>query len=100
MDRDQYVVWITIRTIAPDSWEKFRQAWRPKEFPEGMLRAYECDAPERNEIVGIAIWDSAESCETYRLSEVEADRRAAMAPFIQSESSSVYVGRELGIPSD
>lgn len=99
MDRDQYVVWITIRTIAPDSLEAFREAWRPERFPAGMLRAYECDAPEINEIVGIAIWDSLESCETYRLSEVEADRREAMAPFVESESSSVYVGRELGIPN-
>ena len=39
MDRDQYVVWITTRRIKPGTYEEFRHAWRPKEFPQGMLRA-------------------------------------------------------------
>jgi heme-degrading monooxygenase HmoA len=72
----------------------------PKEFPEGMLRAYECDAGETNEVIGIAIWDSLESCENFRLSSIEADRRQAMAPLVESESSGIYAGRELHIPKD
>lgn len=99
MEQEQYVVWITTRTIKPGSYEDFRHAWRPKEFPEGMLRAYECDAGETNEVIGIAIWDSLESCENFRLSSVEAERRQAMAPFVESESSGVYSGRELRIPT-
>ena len=98
MDLDQQVVWITTRRIKPGSYEDFRRAWRPGEFPEGMLRAYECFSEERNEVVGISIWDSTESRERYRASEVEAARREAMAPFVEAESSGVYVGRELGIP--
>ena len=35
-----------LTTIKPGSYEDFRRAWRPKEFPEGMLRAYECFAGE------------------------------------------------------
>ncbi|MBA3432816.1 MAG: hypothetical protein H0U08_01850 [Actinobacteria bacterium] len=100
MDRQDYVVWITNRTIKPGTYEDFRRAWRPSEFPDGMLRAYECDAAEQNEIVGIAIWDSVESCESYRLSGVETERREAMKPFVESESSRVYTGRELHIPKD
>ena len=100
MEQEQYVVWITTRTIKPGSYEDFRRAWRPKEFPDGMLRAYECDAGETNEVIGIAIWDSLESCESYRLSSVEAERRQAMAPLVESESSGIYTGRELGIPKD
>jgi hypothetical protein len=100
MEREDYVVWITTRTIKPDSLEEFRSAWRPKEFPEGMLRAYECDAAEQNQVVGIAIWDSLESYESYRGSSVEAERREAMAPFVVDESSGIYVGRELNIPDD
>ncbi len=100
MEREQYVVWITTRTIKPGSYEDFRRAWRPKEFPKGMLRAYECDAGETNEVIGIAIWDSLESYEQYRLSGVESDRREAMAPFVESESSGVYSGRELQMPKD
>jgi heme-degrading monooxygenase HmoA len=97
-ERDQYVVWITTRRIASGTYPEFRQAWRPAEFPEGMLRAYECFSEERDEVVGISIWDSEDSRERYRLSEVEADRRKAMAPFVEAESSGLYLGRELKIP--
>jgi heme-degrading monooxygenase HmoA len=98
MDEDVDVVWITTRRIKPGTYEEFRQAWRPKEFPEGMLRAYECYAEDRNEVVGLSVWDSLESRERYRLSEVEEERRRAMAPFVEEEHSGVYMGRELHIP--
>lgn len=100
MERDQYVVWITTRKIKPGTYEEFRRAWRPKEFPEGMLRAYECFSEERSEVVGISTWDSFESRERYRLSGVEAARQQAMAPFVEAESSGLYTGRELQIPKD
>ena len=63
-----------------------------------MLRASEGDGAERSDILGIAIFESRESLDTYRLSDVEAERREAMAPFVESESSVVYDGRELEIP--
>ena len=63
-----------------------------------MLRAYECYSPDGNEVVGISIWDSAESRERFRLSEVESKRRQAMAPFVIEESSGFYLGRKLKIP--
>jgi heme-degrading monooxygenase HmoA len=100
MELDKYVVWITTRRIKPGSYEEFRRAWRPREFPQGMLRAYECFSEERSEVVGISIWDSLESRERYRVSEVEAERRQAMAPYVESESSGVYTGRELKLPKD
>jgi hypothetical protein len=100
MERDQYVVWITTRKIKPGTYEEFRRAWRPKEFPEGMLRAYECFSQERSEVVGISTWDSFESRERYRLSDVEAARQQAMAPFVEAESSGLYTGRELQIPKE
>jgi heme-degrading monooxygenase HmoA len=98
MDVEGDVVWITTRRIKPGTYEEFRRAWRPKEFPEGMTRAYECFSEERNEVVGISVWDSAASRERYRASQVEAERRQAMAPFVEAESSGVYVGRELKMP--
>jgi hypothetical protein len=98
MERDQCVVWITTRKIKPGTYEEFRRAWRPKEFPEGMLRAYECFSTERSEVVGISTWDSFESRERYRLSDVEAARQQAMAPFVEAESSGLYIGRELKMP--
>lgn len=98
MEREEHVIWITTRRIKPGTYEQFRQAWRPKEFPVGMVRAYECFSEDRSEVVGVSVWDSAESRERYRLSEVEAERRRAMTPFVEAESSGLYVGRELKIP--
>ena len=94
------VVWITTRRIKPGTYEEFRKAWRPSAIPDGMLRAYECYSEDRNEVVGISWWDSFESRERYRLSDVEAERQRAMAPFVDAESSGLYVGRALEIPKD
>ena len=99
MEREEWVVWITTRTIKPGTYEEFRKAWRPSVFPEGMVRAYECFSEERSEVVGISIWDSLESRERYRASDVEAERQRAMSPFVAAESSGVYVGRELKLPA-
>ncbi len=99
MELDKPYVWITTRRLKPGTREEFGKAWRPREFPEGMLRAYECYAEDRDEVVGVSIWDSPESRERYRRSDVEAERRRAMAPFVLEESSGFYVGRELKIPS-
>lgn len=98
MDFDNEYVWITTRRLKPGARDEFSHAWRPSEFPEGMIRAYECYSDDGNEIVGISIWDSPESRDRYRLSEVEEARRRAMAPYVVSESSGFYVGRELRIP--
>jgi hypothetical protein len=98
MEREQDVVWITTRRIRPGTYEEFRHAWRPTEFPEGMVWAYECFSEEASQVVGISIWDSLESRERYRLSDVESERRQAMAPYVEAESSGMYVGRELKIP--
>ena len=97
MERDQDVVWITTRRIRPGTYEDFRRAWRPSAIPDGMLRAYECYSEERNEVVGISWWESLEAREQYRLSDVEAARQRAMAPFVEAESSGLYLGRELEI---
>jgi heme-degrading monooxygenase HmoA len=91
-------VWITTRKLKPGSHEEFSQAWRPSEFPEGMLRAYELVSPDGNEVVGVSVWDSIESRDRYRRSDVESARRAAIAPFVLEEHSGFFVGRELRIP--
>lgn len=98
VEAHQDVVWITTRRIKPGTYEEFRKAWRPSTFPEGMLTAYECFSEDRNEVVGISVWDSFESRERYRLSDVEGERQRAMAPYVEAESSGLYVGRELEIP--
>lgn len=98
MELDQTYVWITTRRLRPGSRDEFSRAWRPSDFPEGMVRAYECYSPDGNEVVGISVWESREARDRYRLSDVEKQRRQAMAPFVIEESSGFYIGRELKIP--
>ena len=98
MDLDGGYVWITTRKLKPGTLDEFAQAWKPSDFPTGMLRAYELVSPDGNEVVGISVWSSAESRDEYRKSEVESERRAAMAPYVLEEHSGFYVGRELRIP--
>jgi heme-degrading monooxygenase HmoA len=98
MELHQTYVWITTRRLRPGSRDEFSRAWRPSDFPEGMVRAYECYSPDGNEVVGISVWESTEARERYRLSDVEKRRRQAMAPFVIEESSGFYLGRELKIP--
>ena len=61
MEFDTAHVWITTRRLKPGAREEFSKSWRPREFPEGMLRAYECYSPDGSEVVGVSIWDSPES---------------------------------------
>jgi hypothetical protein len=99
MDLDQAYVWITTRKLRPGvTHDEFSRAWRPSEFPKGMLRAYELSSPDGNEVVGISVWDSEASRDAYRKSEIESQRRQAMAPYVLEEVSGFYVGRELRIP--
>lgn len=100
MELDGEYVWITTRKLKPGAQDDFSRSWRPSEFPEGMLRAYELVSPDGNEVVGISVWDSAESRDRYRRSEVESERRRSMAPYVLEEVSGFYVGRELKIPRD
>ncbi len=98
MEFDQNHVWITTRKLKPGARAEFSRCWRPSEFPAGMLRAYECYSTDETEVVGVSIWDSPESRDRYRLSDVESKRRQAMAPYVLEESSGFYFGRELKIP--
>jgi len=98
MDLDQAYVWVTTRKLKPGSRDEFSNAWKPSDFPRGMLRAYELVSPDGNEVVGISVWDSVESRDEYRKSDVESERRAAMAPYVLEEHSGFYLGRELRIP--
>lgn len=98
MDPEQMYVWVTTRRLKPGSRAQFSRSWRPREFPQGMLRAYEWYSLDGNEVVGVSIWESPEARESYRLSKVESERRKAMEPFVLDEHSGFYVGRELKIP--
>ena len=100
MELDGAYVWITTRKLKPGTHDEFSRSWKPREFPEGMLRAFELVSPDGNEVVGVSVWVSAESRDAYRRSDVESERRRAMAPYVLEEVSGFYLGRELKIPRD
>ncbi len=64
----------------------------------GCCARTRCTSPDGNEVVGVSIWESAEARDEYRKSEVESQRRAAMAPYVLEEHSGFYLGRELKMP--
>jgi hypothetical protein len=63
-----------------------------------MTRAFEWVGDEGRTVVGVSYWTAKESCERYRASDAEAVRRERMAPYVESEDSQTYSGRELTIP--
>ena len=87
MEFDTAHVWITTRRLKPGAREEFSRSWRPREFPDGMLKAYELYSPDGNEVVGISIWESAESRDRYRTSDVESERRRAPSRTVRSRDS-------------
>ena len=94
----EFFVWVTTRRIKEGALEDLRRAWEPPEPPEGMARAFEWVSADGRTVIGVSHWGSEESCERYRSSDAEAERRERMAPYVESEESATYSGRELTIP--
>jgi heme-degrading monooxygenase HmoA len=94
----EFFVWVTTRRIKEGALEDLRKAWEPPAPPEGMRRAFEWVGADGRTVVGVSYWDSEESCDRYRSSDAEAERRERMTPFVESEESATYAGRELSIP--
>jgi hypothetical protein len=95
----EFFVWVTTRRIREGTLDQLRRAWEPPEPPEGMTRAFEWVSDDGRTVVGVSHWTGKESYERYRASDVEAERRERMAPYVESEESQTYSGRELVIPS-
>lgn len=94
----EFYVWVTKRRIKEGTLDDLRQDWEPPEPPEGMTRAFEWVSNDGRTVIGVSHWTAEESCESYRASDSEAERRARMAPYVESEESQTYSGRELTIP--
>ena len=67
---EEFFVWVTTRRIKDGALEDLRRAWEPPEFPAGMQRAFEWVADDGRTIVGVSHWESKDSCERYRSSDV------------------------------
>ena len=94
----EFYVWVTTRRITEGTLDDLRQAWEPPQPPEGMTRAFEWVSNDGRTVIGVSHWTAEDSCERYRASDAEAERRARMAPYVESEKSQTYSGRELTIP--
>jgi heme-degrading monooxygenase HmoA len=95
---EERYVWVTTRRLMPGTLEDFERAWRPERHPDGMIRAFAYWSEDMREVVGVSFWDSKESCDRWRASEVEAQRREAMSAYVEQESEDFYTGRELRVP--
>ncbi|KAB1143448.1 hypothetical protein F7R91_25025 [Streptomyces luteolifulvus] len=95
---EEHFVWVTTRHLRPGTLEGFERAWQPATPPEGMRRAFAYWSEDGREITGVSFWDSKDACDSWRASDPEAQRRAAMAPYVLEEREGFYRGRELAIP--
>jgi heme-degrading monooxygenase HmoA len=73
-----YHFWVTTRTDQALRARAVRASLAADEFPPGLVGAYVLYAEDRDEVVGISIWDSAAACHRYRDSDGEARRQAVM----------------------
>ncbi len=96
----EHFVWMTTRRITQGTLADFERAWRPDPYPQGMRSAYAYWSEDGQEVVGVSFWDSKESCEAWRASDAEAQRREAMAPYLVEEAEAFYRGRKLVVPSE
>lgn len=95
---EEHFVWVTTRRVQPGALKEFGRAWRPDPYPQGLRHAYAYWSEDGQEITGVSFWESKEACDSWRASEPETRRRAAMAPYVVEEREGFYRGRELGVP--
>jgi heme-degrading monooxygenase HmoA len=94
----EYFVLDDDRKIQAGALDDFERVWQPNPYPDGLARAYAYWSEDGQEIIGVSFWESKESCDAWRASEAEKQRRQAMAPYVLEDQEAFYRGRELGIP--
>lgn len=95
----EHFVWMTTRRIRPGTLQDFERVWRPDPYPQGLRSAHAYWSEDGQEVVGVSLWESKDSCDAWRASEAEARRREAMAPYVVEEREAFYRGRELAMPA-
>ena len=95
---EEHFVWVTTRRIKPSTLADFERAWRPSPYPQGLRRAFAYWSDDEQDVVGVSFWESKPSCDAWRVSEAEARRREAMAPYVLEERETFYRGGELAVP--
>src|SRR3954452_6957686 len=77
---------LSVRRLKPGSYDDFRAAWEPDEFPSALQRAYHVRAIGDSDLVASygLIEGDASDVESFRaeIGEVEAPRQAAMVAHV------------------
>jgi len=67
---------LTARRLRPGSYDRFRQAWEPDEWPAGFLRAYQLRNPQdEGQVISFGLFEG--TMEDYR--GLRADKAASQA---------------------
>ena len=78
---------MTARTLKPGSYDDWRAAWEPAEWPKGVTAYILRKAGNRDEVIAFGFFDGTrEELEAMRPDpDTEEARSAAMAPFIEDQ---------------
>ena len=78
---------LTARTLKPGSYDDWRAAWEPAEWPEGVTAYILRKAGNPDEVIAFGFFDGTrEELEAMRPDpDAEEARSAAMAPFIEDQ---------------
>ncbi|MEW6582158.1 MAG: hypothetical protein AB1416_05285 [Actinomycetota bacterium] len=81
---------LTARRLKPGSYDRFRQAWEPAEWPDGFLRAYHLRHPDdADQVISFGLFDG--TMDDYRklraddaAAKVEQQRQELLADVVDS----------------
>jgi hypothetical protein len=63
---EEHLVWVTTRRIKPGTLTEFERARRPGPHPEGMVTACAYWSGDEQEVIGVSLWASRQSCDAWR----------------------------------
>jgi hypothetical protein len=78
---------LTVRRLKPGSYEDWRRAWEPEEWPEDAQKAYilrNVDDPDQIIAFGFYEGDLAERRSERSMQEMQRTRFDRMAPYVES----------------
>jgi hypothetical protein len=81
------IVALTVRRLRPGSYEQFRQAWEPEEWPAQWDRAYHVrNVADANEVISFGFFDGTleELQHSRRQGPAEEERQRRMAELVES----------------
>ena len=79
---------LSVRRLKPGSYAAFREAWEPKPWPKGALRAYHArSTADENEVVSFGLFDGTADELRSAIGETdEAGRQERIAEHVESTS--------------